>query len=97
VSPDRRRPEDVIAEGVVEVAMGVHDDGHRLRGQLAQVVRDLARLDVGRAGVDQQDIVAAKDDPDVLVVELVSTHEDAVADLCPDCHAGIVVGERDRP
>ena len=29
VAPDRRRPEDVVAEGVVEVAVRVDDDRHR--------------------------------------------------------------------
>ena len=63
VAPDRRRPEDVVAEGVVEMAVGVDDDRDRRRGQLAQVVEDLARLDVGRAGVDHQDLVAARARP----------------------------------
>ena len=70
VAPDRRRPEDVVAEGVVEMAVGVDDDLHRRRRQRPQVVDDLARLDVGRPRVDQEDVVAAEHDPDVLVVEL---------------------------
>ena len=86
VTPDRRRPEDVVAEGVVEMAVGVDHDGHGRRGQRPQVVHDLARLDVGRPRVDQQDIVAAEHDPDVLVVELVATHEHAIADLGPLSH-----------
>ena len=45
------------------------------RGQLAQVVDDLARLDVGRARVDDERLAAAQHDPDVLVVERVATHE----------------------
>ena len=58
VTPDRRRPEDVVAVGVIEVAVRVDDDRHRRRGQLAQVGQDLARLDVRRAGVDDHDPVA---------------------------------------
>ena len=81
MAPDRRRPEDVVAEGVVEMAVGVDDDVHRRRGQRPQVVGDLARLDVGRPRVDQQDVVAPEHDPDVLVVELVATHEHPIADL----------------
>ena len=71
---------------------------HRRRGQLAQVVDDLARLDVGRARVDQEDVVAAEHDPDVLVVERVATHEHAIADLGPDSHRRMVVarGPADR-
>ena len=46
MTPDRRGPEDVVAEGVVEVAVGVDDDRDRRRRQLAQVVEDLATLDV---------------------------------------------------
>ena len=92
VAPDRGRPEDVVAVGVVEVAVRVDDDRHRRRGQLAQVGQDLARLDVGRAGVDDHDAVAAQDDPDVLVEERIPTHEHAIADLDPASHAGIVAG-----
>ena len=46
VAPDRGGPEDVVAEGVVEMAVGVDDDRDRRRRQLAQVVEDLATLDV---------------------------------------------------
>ena len=54
VAPDRRRPEDRVAEGVVEVAVRVDDDPDRGVGQLAQVGLDLARLRVGRAGIDDE-------------------------------------------
>ena len=48
VAPDGGRPEDVIAEGMVEVAVRVHDDRDRVARQLAEVVQDLAALDVRR-------------------------------------------------
>ena len=88
VTPDRGGPEDVVAEGVVEVAVRVDDDRDRGRRQLAKVVEDLATLDVGRSRVDDHDLVAAHHDPDVLVEERVSTHEHPVADLDPARHAG---------
>ena len=73
------------------MAVRVDDDRHRRRGQLAQVGQDLARLDVGRAGVDDHHAVGpAEDDADVLVEERVPTHEHAIADLDPASHAGIV-------
>ena len=83
VAPDRGRPEDPVAEGVVEVAVGVHDDRDRVAGQLAQVGEDLARLRVGRAGVDDEGLAVAEDHPDVLVVERVAADEDPIADLDP--------------
>ena len=83
VSPDRRRAEDRIAECVVVVAVRVDDDLDRCRRQLAQVVKDLARLRVRCAGVDDEGSVAAEDDADVLVVERVAPDEDAITDLRP--------------
>jgi hypothetical protein len=91
VTPDRRRPEDVVAKGVVEMAMRIDDDRDGLRRQRPQVTGDLARLDVGRARVDQEHVVAAQHDPDVLVVELVATNEHPVPDFRPDSHRGMVV------
>ena len=87
-----RRPEDVVAEGVVEVAVRVDDDRDRVRRQLAQVVEDLARLDVGRARVDDQHLVAAQHDPDVLVEERIAADEHPVADLGPASHRRMVAG-----
>ena len=60
------------------------------RRQLAQVVEDLAPLDVGRARVDHERLVAAQHDPDVLVEERVSPHEHPIADLDPASSPGIV-------
>ena len=96
VAPDRGRPEDVVAVGVVEVAVRVDDDRDRVGGQLAQVGQDLARLDVRRAGVDHQDLAPGEDDADVLVEEGVAPHEHAIADLDPASHPGMVVGRPSR-
>ena len=46
VAPDHGGPEDVVAEGVVVVPVGVDDDADPRRAELAQVVEDLARLGV---------------------------------------------------
>ena len=54
------------------------------------VVEDLAALDVARARVDEQCCAMAEHDTDVLVVERVSADEDAIADLRPGRHRGIV-------
>ena len=83
VPPDRRRPEDRVAEGMVEVAVRVDDDRDGIAGQRPQVVEDLARLPVGRPRIDDQRLAAAQDDPDVLVVERVAAHEDAIAEFDP--------------
>ena len=83
VTPDRRRSEDRVAEGVVEVPVGIDDDADRGVGQLADVLLDLARLGVGRARVDDQALGPAEHEADVLVVERIATDEDAVADLHP--------------
>ena len=83
VTPDRRRPEDRIAERVVEVAVRVdHDADGRVR-QFADVFLDLARLGVGRTGVDDERLGTAEDQADVLVEERVAAYEDLVADLDP--------------
>ena len=58
-----RRPEDRVAEGVVEVAVRVDDDGDRVAGDLADVLDDLARLAIGRARVDDQRLAVAQDSP----------------------------------
>ncbi len=91
MAPDRRRPEQRIAEGVVEVPVGVDDDRDRVGGQRAQVGEDLARLAIGRARVDDQRLASTQDHADVLVVELVAAHEDAVRDLDP------AIGDAHRP
>ncbi len=96
VTPDRCRPENMVAEGVIEVAVRVHDDRDGCPGQLPKIGQDLARLGVGRARIDDERLVAAQHDPDVLVVERIATHEDAVADLDPavlDAHDGMVPSE----
>ena len=71
---------------VVEVAVGVHDDRDGCLGQLPQIGQDLARLDVGRARIDDERLVTAQHDADVLVVERITTDEHAFADLDPVRH-----------
>jgi hypothetical protein len=88
VAPDRRRPERVVTERVIAVAVGVHHDPDGQRGEFAQVGLDLGRLAMADPRVDQQRRLIAQDDADVLVVELVAADEHAVADLGPDGHAG---------
>jgi len=83
LAPDRRRPEDVIAEGMVEMPVGVDDRSDREGRDLAQVRQDLATLDMGGASVDDECLSLAEDDPDVLVVERVAADEHAIADLDP--------------
>ena len=68
---------------MVEMAVGVHDDRHRVASQLPDVVLDLARLDVRRARIDDERLAAAEHQPDVLVVERVPPHEESVAELDP--------------
>ena len=91
-----------VAEGVVEVPVGVDDDRDRVGGQRAQVGQDLARLAVRRARIDDQGLTAAQDHADVLVVELVAAHEHAVRDLDPaigDAHRRMISSRTraDRP
>ena len=84
-------PEHRVAEAVVAVAVGVDDDPDARRAELPEVVEDLAGLRQGGSRVHDQRRSAAEHRRDVLVVEAVATHEDAVADLGPQArHAGIV-------
>ena len=102
VAPDRRGPEHRVAEGVVEVPVGVDDDRHGIRREGAQVGEDLARLPVRGARVDDQGLAVAQDHADVLVVELVAAHEHAIPDLDPaigDAHVPMISSRtrHDRP
>ena len=90
MSPDRRRSEHVIPEGVIEVAMRVHDDRDRIVGDHPEVVEDLATLDVGRSRIDDQDLALAQNGTDVLIVELVPPDKYPVADLNPAGHEPMV-------
>ena len=76
----------MVAVGMVEMSVGVHDNPHRKRGQPAKVGDDLACLRVGRASIDHERGIVAEDDADVLVEEHVATHEDAIAELDPVVH-----------
>ena len=83
----------MIPECVIEVPVRVDDDRHGQGGQVADVGQDLVRLRVGRPGVDDERLAVAQDQPDVLVVERVSAHEEPVADLDPavlDTHRRMV-------
>jgi hypothetical protein len=93
VAPDRRRPERVVAEAVVAVAVGVDDDTDRQRRQRPQVIADLLSLAMADPGIDDQRRLVAEDDADVLVIELVARHEDAVADFGPGRHGRSVAVE----
>jgi hypothetical protein len=86
VPDDRRRPERAVAEGVVGVSVGVHDqrDGHWR--QFAKVRLDLGRLPKADPRVDDEARVVADHGSDRLVVELVAAHEDAVTYLLPARH-----------
>ena len=86
VTPDRCRPKDMIPVGVVEVAVGIHDDRDGCPGQLPEVGQDVTRLGVGRAGIDDEHLIATQHDADVLVEERVATDEHAFADLDPVRH-----------
>ncbi len=67
-----------VAEGVVEVVVGVHQADHRPRREPAQVGEHLAgRLGRG-VGVDDQQAGLALDHGDVDVVPLVARHPDPV-------------------
>ena len=93
VAPDDGRTEHVVAEGVVEVPVRVHDDRDRRVGQVADVGQDLARLYVRGPRVDDEGLAVAEDQPDVLVVEGVAAHEEPIADLDPavfDTHRRMV-------
>ena len=90
MSPDRRRSEDAVAEGVVEVTVRVDHDRCGPRREVAKIRHDLASLCVGRARVDDDDVVATQDHPDVLVEERIASDEYPIADLDPAVHARMV-------
>ncbi len=83
VAPDGRGAEDMVPVGMVEVTVRVHDDRDRRLRQLPDVRQDLERLHVRGACVDDQGLAVAQDQPDVLVLERVPAHEEAIADLDP--------------
>ena len=94
VTPDRGRPKDMVPVRVVEVAVGVHDDRDGCPGQLPQISQDLARLDVGRTRIDDERLVTAQHDADVLIEERIATDEHPVADLDPVRHGWTVACPR---
>ena len=59
---------------------------HRVGREHPEVVEDLPCLDVGGPRIDHERRAVAQHDADVLVVELVPAHEDAIAELDPGGH-----------
>jgi hypothetical protein len=93
VAPDDGRPEVVIAEHVVGVPVAVDHQAHGKWRQAGDVGEQLPGVRRGRPGVDDEGLVIAEDDADLLVVEPVAPGEDAVADLEPvacRCHGPMV-------
>jgi hypothetical protein len=83
VAPDLRRPEDVIAEAVIGVAVGVDHDPDGEGSDRREVRDDLGCLSVADPRVDEKGARIAEHDPDILIVEGVSPDIDAVADFRP--------------
>jgi hypothetical protein len=83
VAPDLDRSEDVIAETVIGVAVGVDDEPDGEGSDLPEVGQRLGGLSVAESRVDEEDARVAKHDADVLVVEVVASDVDSVADLRP--------------
>lgn len=65
------------------VPVGVDDDRDRAIRQLTQVAGDLAGMNRRGARVDDQHVISAEHDTDLLVEEREAPGEDAVADLLP--------------
>ena len=94
---DHRQPvvrlgEDHVAEGVVEVLVGVDHRDDVADAEPAHVVQRRAALDLGGVGVDDQQAPVAADDADVDVEGLEAGHPAAVGDL----HEAVVVGDVTR-
>ena len=71
-----------VAEGVVEVDVGVDDVAHLdVAAEASHVVEHLGALDVARPRVDDDGAVAAEHEADVDVPLAVARHEDPVGDL----------------
>ena len=70
-----------VAEGVVQVLVGVDDRRQRPGPEAAYVVDDLARHALGPVGVDHEQSRAAADQGDVHVEPVVARDPDPVADL----------------
>ena len=90
----RARTEDLVAEGVVEVRVGVHDPPNGAIEALAHV--DAQRLALAGLGprVDEQHAVVALDDDDRDVERVVSAQVDARGDRMPCSH---VTKRSDQP
>ena len=88
VAPDRRRPELVVAEAVVEVVVGIDHRGDRLVRDPAQLGQDLAGMADRAPSVDDHRAVVGQDRPDLLVHEAIAAGEDPLANLKPMTAAG---------
>jgi len=86
VPPDRHGTERMVAETVVRVTVGVDHGRHTKRRECFKVAPDLFGLAMRASGIDEDDAVSAHDRPDLLVGELVTLCEDAVAELLPSRH-----------
>jgi hypothetical protein len=75
------RPEHRVAEGVVEVRVGVDHRDHLVAGHATQRVEDLAHRPLGGVGVHDDEATLSADDCDVDVEPGVPGHPDPVGDL----------------
>ena len=78
--------ETLVAEGVVEVGVGVHDCHHGLVAELPEVPADLVGLARRGARVDQQEAAGAADHADAHVQRVVPALEDPLSHLTPARH-----------
>ena len=78
--------EGAVAEGVVEVLVGVEDRRHRPHPERADVVDDRARGAARRLGVDDQQTVGATDQAHVQVEPLLPGHPHPVGHLSESRH-----------
>ncbi len=75
------RQEGAVAEGVVEVLVGVHDRDHLAGAERADVLDHLAGGDGRGVGVDDEQAGRPADQRDVDVEPLVASDPDVVGDL----------------
>ena len=93
VAPDRRGPEDAVAERVIPVPVGVDDDRDRVRASALEARRRSRGRAPAEARVSTRRTSSPTEhDADLLVEEVEVAGEDAVADLGPRHGAGMVRG-----
>jgi hypothetical protein len=86
VPVDGHGGETLVAEGVVEVGVGVHDCQHGLVAELAEVAADLVGLARRGTRVDQQEAAGAADHADAHVQRVVPALEHPLSHLSPARH-----------